>query len=93
MNADFLAVLEYWEKEKGISREILTTAVEEALLSAAKKAVGPARELRVAIEPDRISDALAERIRQARRIRKSHFQARPDHGFRRSPHQSGRPDR
>jgi transcription termination/antitermination protein NusA len=50
MNADFLAVLEYWEKEKGISRDVLTTAVEEALLSAAKKAVGPARELRVSIE-------------------------------------------
>ncbi|HEX4342882.1 MAG TPA: transcription termination factor NusA [Verrucomicrobiae bacterium] len=51
MNADFLAVIEYWEKEKGISRDILTAAVHEALLSAAKKAVGPARELRVAIEP------------------------------------------
>lgn len=50
MNADFLAVLDYWEKEKGISRDILTSAVEEALLSAAKKAVGPARELRVSIE-------------------------------------------
>jgi N utilization substance protein A len=50
MNADFLAVLEYWEKEKGISRDVLTGAVQEALLSAAKKAVGPARELRVAIE-------------------------------------------
>jgi N utilization substance protein A len=50
MNADFLAVLEYWEKEKGISREILMSAVQEALLSAAKKAVGPARELRVEIE-------------------------------------------
>jgi N utilization substance protein A len=43
--------LEYWEKEKGISRDVLTSAVQEALLSAAKKAVGPARELRVAIEP------------------------------------------
>src|SRR6476660_3984244 len=51
MNADFLAVLEYWEKEKGISRDVLTSAVQESLLSAAKKAVGPARELRVAIEP------------------------------------------
>jgi N utilization substance protein A len=50
MNADFLAILEYWEKEKGISRDVLTSAVQEALLSAAKKAVGPARELRVAIE-------------------------------------------
>jgi len=51
MNADFLAVLEYWEKEKGISRDVLMSAVQEALLSAAKKAVGPARELRVHIEP------------------------------------------
>ncbi len=51
MNADFLAVLEYWEKEKGISRDVLMSAVQEALLTAAKKAVGPARELRVVIEP------------------------------------------
>src|SRR6202451_3381637 len=50
MNADFLAVLEFWEREKGISREILVAAVEEALLSAAKKAVGPARELRCVID-------------------------------------------
>jgi transcription termination/antitermination protein NusA len=51
MNAEFLAVIEYWEREKGISKEVLIAAVEEALLSAAKKAVGPARELRVAIDP------------------------------------------
>lgn len=50
MNADFLAVLEFWEREKGISRDILVAAVQEALFSAAKKAVGPARELRVAID-------------------------------------------
>src|ERR1041385_2978982 len=50
MNADFLAVLEFWEREKGISRDVLVGAVHESLLSAAKKAVGPARELRVAID-------------------------------------------
>lgn len=50
MNADFLAVLEFWEREKGISRDVLVGAVQEALLSAAKKAVGPARELRVQID-------------------------------------------
>src|SRR5450432_3202110 len=50
MNADFLAVLEFWEREKGISRDVLAGAVQEALLSAAKKAVGPARELRVDID-------------------------------------------
>lgn len=51
MNADFLAVLEYWEREKGISRDILITAVQESLVQAAKKAVGPARELRCVIDP------------------------------------------
>ncbi len=50
MNADFLAVLEFWEREKGINRDVLIGAVQEALLSAAKKAVGPARELRVQID-------------------------------------------
>src|SRR2546422_5940933 len=50
MNADFLAVLEFWEREKGINRDVLVAAVQEALLSAAKKAVGPARDLRVAID-------------------------------------------
>src|SRR6267142_1834874 len=50
MNADFLAVLEFWEREKGINREVLVGAVHEALLSAAKKAVGPARELRCVID-------------------------------------------
>ena len=51
MNADFLAGLEFWEREKGVSRETLMAAVQEALLSAAKKAVGPARELRVQMDP------------------------------------------
>ena len=47
MNADFLAVIEFWEREKGINREKLVAAVQDSLLTAAKKAVGPARELRV----------------------------------------------
>lgn len=51
MNAEFLAILEFWEREKGISKKILIAAVEEALVSAAKKAVGPARELRCVIDP------------------------------------------
>src|SRR5712664_2225239 len=50
MNADLLAVFEFWEREKGISRDILVAAVQEALLSAAKKAIGPARELRCEID-------------------------------------------
>src|SRR5487761_2183711 len=50
MNAEILAVLEFWEREKGINRDVLMGAVHEAILSAAKKAVGPARELRVEID-------------------------------------------
>lgn len=51
MNAEFLAILDYWEREKSIPRAVLLKAVEEALLASAKKAVGPARELRCTIDP------------------------------------------
>lgn len=51
MNADLLAVIEFYEREKGISKDTLITAVEEALLVSAKKAVGPARQLHVSIDP------------------------------------------
>jgi transcription termination/antitermination protein NusA len=51
MNAEFLAILDFWEREKGISKDILVAAVQEALLSAAKKAVGAARDLRCVINP------------------------------------------
>ncbi len=37
--------------EKGSGRDVLVGAVQEALLSAAKKAVGPARELRCTVDP------------------------------------------
>tara|TARA_Y100001934_G_scaffold70489_2_gene87541 strand:+ start:471 stop:1754 length:1284 start_codon:yes stop_codon:yes gene_type:complete len=51
MNEEFIAVLEYWEKEKGISKDTLIKAVEESLVAAAKKAIGPARDLRCTIDP------------------------------------------
>jgi len=50
MNAEFIAVLEYWEREKGISKDTLIRAVEESLVAAAKKAIGPARDLRCVID-------------------------------------------
>ncbi|MFH1407144.1 MAG: transcription termination factor NusA [Candidatus Omnitrophota bacterium] len=40
MNGELLAVLEHFEKEKGIRREILIAALEAALVSAARKALG-----------------------------------------------------
>jgi len=51
MNSEFIAMLEYLEREKGIKREVLVEAVSNALLSASKKAVGPARDLRIDINP------------------------------------------
>ncbi len=51
MNAEFIAMLDYLEREKGIKREVLVEAVSNALLSASKKAVGPARDLRIDIDP------------------------------------------
>lgn len=51
MNTEFLAVLEYLEKEKGIKREVLVEAISTALLSASRRSVGPARDLRIDIDP------------------------------------------
>ncbi len=51
MNSDILAGLDFFEREKGIKREVLLEAINNALLSAARKAVGPAKDLRVEIDP------------------------------------------
>ncbi len=46
MNSEILAVVDFFERDKGIKREILLEAINSAVLSAARKAVGAARELR-----------------------------------------------
>ena len=50
MNGELIAVLEYLQREKGIDKETLIQAVEQALLQASKKSVGPSRELRIEID-------------------------------------------
>lgn len=50
MNNELIAILEYLENERGIDRETLLALVEESLMQAARKAVGPANELRVKID-------------------------------------------
>ena len=50
MNNELLAVMDYMERERGIDRETLLKAVEEALLSSSKKSVGPARGFRIEID-------------------------------------------
>ncbi len=52
MNAEFLAVLENIEREKGISRQVLLESVEAALVSAAKKVLHDKdKDVQVRIDP------------------------------------------
>lgn len=51
MSQEFIAILDYMEKEKGIKREILIDAVQNALLASSRKSFGPARDLRVELDP------------------------------------------
>jgi len=53
MTSELLAVIEYFEKEKGIDRATMVGALQSALLTASKKSVGPARELRIDIDPEK----------------------------------------
>src|SRR3984885_9239771 len=50
MNSEILAGLDFFERDKGIKREVLLEAINNAVLTAARKAVGPARDLRVDID-------------------------------------------
>ena len=51
MNSEFIAVLENLERERGIKRSVLIEAVQNALLSASKKTLEQARDLRIEIDP------------------------------------------
>jgi N utilization substance protein A len=50
MNSEILAGLDFFERDKGIKREVLLEAINNAVLAAARKAVGPAKDLRVDID-------------------------------------------
>mgnify|MGYP001161913386 CR=1 FL=1 len=51
MNAEMLTMLDYLERERGISRDVLVEAISGALLTASKKSFATARELRIDINP------------------------------------------
>ncbi len=53
MTTELTALFDYFEKDKGMSREKVIEAVERALLSAAKKRLGPLREMRVSIDANK----------------------------------------
>ncbi|MDR2463759.1 MAG: transcription termination factor NusA [Verrucomicrobiales bacterium] len=50
MSQEFSAVLDYMEKEKGISRSVMIKAIEQALISAARKSFGVTRDIRVQMD-------------------------------------------
>ena len=51
MANELLTILEYIEQERGISRESLVRALESAILTASRKSIHPASELKVKIDP------------------------------------------
>ena len=83
MSHEILSVLEYMEKEKGISRPDMIEAISTAIAGAAQKGVGAGQDIRVEINPksgalkawsilqvvDSVSDAALEiHIENARKI-------------------------
>lgn len=51
MNKDLIAIFEYLEREKGIKRELVMSAIEESLQVAARKSVSGASNVTVTIHP------------------------------------------
>lgn len=50
MNAELQAVIDYYEREKGIDRETLIQALENALVTASRKSINARNELRVNVD-------------------------------------------
>lgn len=53
MISELKALFDYYETEKGIDREKMVEALSQALLAASKKTIGPARELRIDVDPNK----------------------------------------
>lgn len=51
MNKDLIAVFEYLEREKGIKRDLVISAIEESLRMAARKSIQGAANITVSIHP------------------------------------------
>lgn len=50
MNHELLAILDYMEQDRGVSKEQLIEALEKALLTASRKSIHPASDLEVKID-------------------------------------------
>ena len=74
MASELQQVFEFIERERGIDRETLLNAVETALLKASKKAVSPARELRIAIDRKTFEIRAFARVQVVENVREPHDQ-------------------
>lgn len=72
MNNELLAVLDYMERERGIERETLIKAVESALMTASKKSVSPAKDLRIEIDRKTCDIKAIARVQVVERVRAPH---------------------
>lgn len=72
MNNELVAVLEYMERERGIDRETLIRAVEGALLTASKKSVSAAKDLRIVIDRKTCDIKALARVQVVERVRAPH---------------------
>lgn len=71
---DLLTVIENMEKERGISRDSLVQMVEAALLSASRKSVGPAKDLRLEIDRKTLNIKAFAKVEVAERVQSRHTQ-------------------
>ena len=72
MNPDLKAIFEYMERERGIDRETLIKAVSSALLSASRKSISPAKDLRIEIDPETCDIKAIARVRVVEKVRNPH---------------------
>ena len=72
MSQEFIAMLDYMEKERGIKRELLLDAVQAALLAAARKSFGPARDLTVALDPKTAKITAIARLLVVEKVTQAH---------------------
>ncbi len=72
MNNELLAVLDYMERERGIERETLIKAVEGALMTASKKSVSPAKDLRIEIDRKTCDIKALARVQVVERVKAPH---------------------
>lgn len=70
MNSELLSVLDYMEREKGIKKNIIVSAIESALLSAARKRFGENEELNVTIDT---ATGEIDVLRQGKKIKSDEF--------------------